>query len=218
MDSLTGPLPAGWREQPLGEVCEVRAGPSGTGTPTRGFGDDGTPLVRPRDIATRRVDGTETVRVADAVAARLKRYLLEPGDVVGTRTGTLGRFAVVAPEQQGWLYSTQLVRLRPSPEIDPVYLVHYLDLSPVRRWIDRHASGSTVRSITQRTLRSLPTALPPLSVQRAIGAALHALDDKARLHAEISRTTNELREALAPMLFSGQVPAPGEEAPLPPKP
>ncbi|XKK37676.1 restriction endonuclease subunit S [Nocardiopsis sp. ARC36] len=216
MDSLIGPLPAGWREQPLGEVCEVRAGPSGAGTSARGFTDDGTPLVRPRDIAARRVDGTGTVRVTDAVSARLDRYLLETGDVVGTRTGTLGRFAVVAPEQRGWLYSTQILRLRPSPEVDPVYLVHYLTLSPVQRWIDRHASGSTVKSITQRTLRSLPTALPPLAVQRAIGSTLHALDDKAHVHAEISRTTNDLREALAPMLFSGQVPAPGEGTPPPP--
>ncbi|MCK9873173.1 restriction endonuclease subunit S [Nocardiopsis dassonvillei] len=215
MDSLTGPLPAGWREQPLGEVCEVRAGPSGAGTPTRGFTDDGVPLVRPRDIAARRVDGTGAARVAHAVATRLDRYRLEPGDVLGTRTGTLGRFAVVAPEQRGWLYSTQLVRMRPSPEIDPVYLVHYLDLHPVRRWIDKHASGSTVRSVTQRTLRLLPTVLPPLSEQQAIGTALDALDDKARLHAEISRTTDDLRETLAPMLFSGRVPVPGEDAPPP---
>ncbi|NKZ01089.1 restriction endonuclease subunit S [Nocardiopsis alborubida] len=216
MDSLIGPLPAGWREQQLGEVCEIQAGPSGAGTSSREFTDRGTPLVRPRDIRDRRVDGAETVRVADAVAARLDRYLLAAGDVVGTRTGTLGRFAVVAPEQRGWLYSTQILRLRPSPELDPVYLTHYLALPPVQRWIDRHASGSTVRSITQRTLRSLPTALPPLSVQRAVGAALHALDDKARLHAEISRTTNDLREALAPMLFSGRVPVPeGDTSPPP---
>ncbi|WP_435105514.1 restriction endonuclease subunit S [Nocardiopsis synnemataformans] len=218
MDSLIGPLPADWRERPLHEVCEIQAGPSGAGTSSRDFSDQGTPVVRPRDIIARRVAASGQVCVTGGVAARLDRYLLEAGDVVGARTGTLGRFALVAPEQQGWLYSTQMLRLRPSPEVDPTYLVHYLDLFPVQKWIDRHASGSTVRSITQRTLRSLPTALPPLPIQRAIGAALHALDDKAHLHAEISRTTNDLREALAPMLFSGQVPAPGEETPLPPTP
>jgi len=33
------------------------------------------------------------------------------------------------------------------------------------------------------------------------------LDRKASLHAEISRTTSELHDALAPLLFSGRLPA-----------
>jgi hypothetical protein len=34
------------------------------------------------------------------------------------------------------------------------------------------------------------------------------LDDKAWLHMEIARTTGELRDALAPLLFSGRMTAP----------
>ncbi|QUX28226.1 restriction endonuclease subunit S [Nocardiopsis akebiae] len=206
MDSLIGPLAVGWSEHRLGDLCEVQAGPSGASLPSREFGVQGTPLVRPGDIVDRRVSETGLARVADATG-RLHRYRLRPGDVVGTRTGTLGRFARISSDQQDWLYSTQLLRVRPSARLDPVYLVHYLTLPVVQHWIDRHASGSTVRSLTVNTLRSLPTAVPPLGVQQAIGASLHALDDKARLHADISRTTSELHDALAPMLFSGRVPA-----------
>jgi hypothetical protein len=206
MDSLIGPLAAGWSEHRLDEVCEIQAGPSGDSLPSREFSAQGIPLVRPSDIVDRRVSETGLVGVTRATAERLHRYRLRPGDVVGTRTGTLGKFARVSSDQRGWLYSTQLFRVRPSVRLDPVYLVHYLALAAVQHWIDRHASGSTVRSLTVNTLRSLPTVVPPLDVQRAIGASLRTLDDKARLHAEMSRTTSELHDALAPMLFSGQVP------------
>ncbi|QBI55765.1 restriction endonuclease subunit S [Streptomonospora litoralis] len=209
MDALIGQLPSDWREQPLGEICSIQAGPSGAGMSSRAFTSHGTPVVRPGDISRRSVTDTGLARVDDATADHLKRYRLKSGDIVGARTGTLGRFALITPEQEGWLYNTQILRLRPSPENDSAYLVHYLALPAVQKWIARHASGSTVRSITQRTMQTLPTAVPSLNIQQAIGQALCALDDKARLHAEISRTTDELRETVAPMLLSGRVP-PGE--------
>lgn len=208
MGSLIESLPESWNEHRLGNVCEIQAGPSGASLPSREFIEQGTPLVRPRDIMGRRVSATGLVHLASTTATRLGRYRLDSGDVVGTRTGTLGRFALVTSEQQDWVYSTQLLRVRPSDLVDPVYLVHYLTLPTVQHWIDRHVSSSTVKSITVKTLGSLPIALPPLHIQRAIGTSLHALDDKARLYADISRTTSKLHDALAPMLFSGQVSVP----------
>jgi hypothetical protein len=165
-------------------------------------------VIRPGDITGLRVSDTGLVHAANADARLLDRYQVRDGDLVGTRTGTLGRFALITPAEQGWLFSTQIVRLRPGPEVDPAYLVHYLALEATQEWIGRHASGSTVRSITQRTLHSLPVALPPLELQTSIGEALRALDDKAWLHMEIARTTGELRDALAPLLFSGRMTAP----------
>lgn len=209
MGSVIGPLPDDWNEHTLDEVCEVQAGPSGASLTSREFTDAGVPLVRPADIADRWVSTANLARVSRTTAGRLHRYRLRAGDIVGTRTGTLGRFALLTSGEQDWLYSTQLIRIRPSDRVDPVYLVHYLSSPGVREWIHSHAYGSTaVGSVNVSALRSLPTALPPLHVQQAIGASLHALDDKARLHAQISRTTSELRDALAPMLLSGRMPVP----------
>jgi restriction endonuclease S subunit len=208
MDSVIGALPDEWSEHRLGDLCEIQAGPSGASLPSSEFTEKGTPLVRPGDIVNRRISDTELAHLCETTAGRLQRYRLRPGDIVGTRTGTLGRFALVSTYQRDWLYSTQLLRVRPSDRVDPLFLVHFLSLPTIQHWIDRHASGSAVKSITVGSVNSLPTALPPLHTQQAIGASLHALDDKARLHAEISRTTGELRDTLAPLLFSGRMTAP----------
>ncbi|MGW0788513.1 hypothetical protein ACWD04_09700 [Streptomyces sp. NPDC002911] len=46
--------------------------------------------------------------------------------------------------------------------------------------------------------------------QRRIGSLLGALDEKIRVHEEISRTTALLRDSLAGRLMSGQQPGPRE--------
>ncbi|GAA0978783.1 restriction endonuclease subunit S [Nocardiopsis tropica] len=192
-------------ERPLGEVCEVQAGTSGRGTSSQGFSDRGTPLVRPLNIVESRISEHGLVHVSEENAAHLgHRYRLLANDIVTARTGTLGRFALVEQEQQGWLMSGQLLRLRPSAAVDPHYLVHYLALPRTRAWIDAHTSGSTVPSITRKTVESLPVRLPPLNVQRSIGERLELLDARVRLQSEILETTRELRSSLAELLFAGR--------------
>ena len=53
----------------------------------------------------------------------------------------------------------------------------------------------------------MPISLPPLSVQRAIGHALVTLNDSIEAHQRICETTAELRDALLPLLLSGELPA-----------
>lgn len=190
-------------EQPLGEVCEIQAGASGRGTSSQELSDRGTPLVRPLNIIELRISERGLVHVPEENAAQLgNRYRLLANDIVTARTGTLGRFALVEQAQQGWLMSGQLLRLRPSAEVDPNYLVHYLALPRTRAWIDAHTSGSTIPSITRKTVESLPVPLPPLNVQRSIGEKLALLDARVRLQSEVLETTRELRASLAELLFA----------------
>lgn len=190
-------------ERPLGEICDIQAGPSGRGTSSQEFSDRGTPLVRPLNIVDLRVSEHGLAHVPEENAAQLgNRYRLLANDIVTARTGTLGRFALVEQGQQGWLMSGQLLRLRPSAEVDPNYLVHYLTLPRLRVWIDAHTSGSTIPSITRKTMESLPVLLPPLHVQRDIGERLALLDTRIRLQSEVLQTTRELRASLAELLFA----------------
>lgn len=194
-------------ERLLGEICEIQAGVSGKGTSSQEFSDQGTPLVRPLNIVALRVSEHGLVHVPEENAARLGgRYRLLANDIVTARTGTLGRFALVEQEQQGWLMSGQLLRLRPSADVDPHYLMNYLSLPRTRAWIDAHTSGTTVPSLTRKTMESLPVRLPPLNVQRGIGEKLALLDTRIRLQSEILRTTQELRGSLAELLFAEHPP------------
>ncbi|GGQ02970.1 restriction endonuclease subunit S [Streptosporangium pseudovulgare] len=198
MRSLIGELPEGWRQAPLGSLCDLVTGP---GIPAQVFGGD-VPVVKPRNIGDGRLIGPVD-RVPTDVAAGLFRYRLAAGDVLCVRTGNPGRHALVTTEHEEWLFGTGLIRLRPGGEVLPPYLNHYLGHPLVGNWFERNTTGSAVPSISGRALGALPVAVPPLDVQAAIGGVLEALNEKIAVHDLISRTTAELRDALLVRLLKG---------------
>ncbi|MEU1577081.1 restriction endonuclease subunit S [Streptomyces collinus] len=138
-------------------------------------------------------------------ARTLVKYQLAEGDILVTRTGTVGRCALVTGEHAGWLFHPNLVRLR-LPEAGPVgaaYLAAYVSASAAQVWIRTRAAGAVIPSLSIRTLSELPVLLPPDADQAAIGATLAALDDKIQAHTEIARATRAYRSELADALMNG---------------
>jgi len=198
LNALIGPVPDNWREVPLGEVCDVIAGPSanlmrpaGVGVPVK--------VVAPKNLEHGRITGSVTVQVTDEASSRLDRYRLAPGDLICVRTGDLSKQVLVDPEQEGWVVGNACFKLR--PRLDSHYLLHYLAHPAIREWIGRHASTATVPTLTLSTLRTLPVLFPPQETQVRIGTILGALDDKAAVHREIVAVTEKLRDSLFPVLL-----------------
>lgn len=55
---------------------------------------------------------------------RLKGYRLETNDIVFSRVGSVDINAHVGIEQNGWLFSGRVLRVRPKYDIDSLFL-HY---------------------------------------------------------------------------------------------
>ncbi|MEV5704503.1 restriction endonuclease subunit S [Actinoallomurus sp. NPDC052274] len=214
MKTLIGDVPDDWNTDLLGKYCEVKAGPSGgaPGAPPRpGTGEARIPLIAPKDIGEGRIVADDITYVSEKTAVQLRNYRLEPGDVVGVRTAGIGKYALIGVEHAGWLFNTACLRIRPNQnDVHPGYLLHYLRNPLVREWIAQNSLNSTIYSINTETIRQMPLVLPPVPVQEAIGGVLSALDEKAALHAEISRRTGELRDQLSPLLLTGALPKPYE--------
>jgi restriction endonuclease S subunit len=142
-------------------------------------------------------------------AHALHRHRLAAGDILVTRTGTVGRAALVTAHEEEWLYNTHLLRVRPHDPAQASYLVAYLVRRATADWLEKRAVGTTgMRSITVRTLSKLPVLLPPPDQQREIGAALAAVDEKIRAHEDIVKATSALRDTLSDLLMSGRLPPP----------
>jgi restriction endonuclease S subunit len=204
-DGVDG-LPQGWRRAPLGEICDVQAG--GPAVRRNEQVQAGVPLVRPADLQHNRISAQSAmVRVDPETARGLRKYRVVTDDILVTRTGTVGRVALVTDGESGWLYNTHLLRVRAHDPAQVPYLLAYLSHRGVSDWLERRAAGTTgMRSITVRTLLDLPISLPPLDRQREIGAALKAVDEKIRAHEEVVRVTTELRETLAELLMANRLP------------
>ncbi|WP_030673483.1 restriction endonuclease subunit S [Streptomyces cellulosae] len=202
--------PAGWSSSPLRELCRsIQAGPSVRAV-DKGHtqADGGIPVVLPRDLRGQRIVIEKTAAVPAIPwdrARTLVKYQLAEGDILLTRTGTVGRCAMVTGEHAGWLFHPNLVRLR-LPEMGRVpaaYLTAYVSATAAQHWIRTRAAGAVIPSLSIRILGELPVLLPPAAEQAAIGATLAALDDKIQAHTEIARATRAYRSTLADALMNG---------------
>ncbi|MEU9024399.1 restriction endonuclease subunit S [Actinomadura sp. NPDC048394] len=193
---------------PLAEVCRIQAGLSKR---TGRESPDGTPIVMIGNIARGRIVRDGLTRIVLPGDAGMDRYQLRPDDVVCARTGDLGRSAVAAAENAGWLVGSGCLRLRPGPAVLPCYLVHYFEQPAVRLWLRASSTGSVIPNLSIRTLAEMPVAVPPIGEQRALGEVLGLLDEKIAVHEEIVRATAELRGSVARLLFAGEHPPFGPE-------
>jgi restriction endonuclease S subunit len=202
MSALIGPSPAEWGEVPLSDICDLIPG-----APTHDDPDGSVPVLKPKNLVLGKLAGpTDTMDAAEA--EQHPRYRVRSGDLLCARTGTVGRIGLAAAEQAGWIFGSGLIciRTKPSSEVDPQFLGFYFIHPAVGDWVVRHARGTSIPNISSRVLGTLPVSLPPLSAQRAIGQALATLNDSIEAHMRICETTAELRDALLPMLLSGELP------------
>ncbi|MET7691044.1 restriction endonuclease subunit S [Streptomyces sp. NPDC005483] len=208
-------LPRGWRPTLLKDLCvSLQTGPAAHAQDkghTRA--DGGVPIVLPRDLRGQRIvsvaDPAAVPAMSWARARAREQYLLTAGDILLTRTGTVGRVALVTGEHDGWLFHPNLVRLRLPDDgaAQPAYLAAYLSSRSAQAWMDTRAAGAVIPSVSIRTLGELPVPLPPAAEQRTIGATLAALDDKIRAHSELVQATGEYRDVLAEALLTGALAA-----------
>ncbi|MEU7710740.1 N-6 DNA methylase [Micromonospora chalcea] len=197
---------------PLGELCGLKAGPSGSRLRSDLPPSDGVPVVLPRDLRDGEVVDHSGAGIPELTVSRFEGYRLEPGNVLVSRTVERGRVACVTEEQRGWLFSTGLIRLRvTSAEIIPDYLAHLLLSEACHEWMIRHTAGTVVGAITLPTLAKLPVPVVPLDEQEDLCRALNVVAEQARLYRRLASTTESLRQLLTNSLVAPPDEHPGAE-------
>jgi type I restriction enzyme M protein len=186
-----------WPTVQLGDLCKLVPG-----TPTHEVLDGSVPLLKPRNLLLGRLSGPTDMLGAEE-AQRLAGYQVRSGDLLCTRTGTVGRVGLATQEQDGWIFGTGLIRIRVEPEspVDPTFLSFYFTHPAVLDWIKRNSRGTSIPNISSQALATLPVRMPPLSDQRAIGMALSRLNESIDAYRRVSEATAELRDALLPLLM-----------------
>jgi restriction endonuclease S subunit len=202
MSALMGPTPAEWSEVQLSDICDLIPG-----APTHDDPEGSVPVLKPRNLMLGKLVG-QTDTMNESEAAQHLRYRVRTGDLLCARTGSVGRVGLATDEHAGWIFGSGLIciRIKSSNNVDPLYLAFYFTHPAVSDWIIRNARGTSIPNISGRVLGTLPVSLPPQSAQRAIGQALATLNDSIEAHQRICQTTAEIRDALLPLLLSGELP------------
>ena len=189
-------MPNGWVETTLGEIAKVQTGPFGSQLKNEQYIIGGTPVVTVEHIVDFKIKDFNYPSVTEEDAKRLSKYLLKEGDIVFTRVGSVDLSAYVNRNQDGWMFSSRMLSVRPSKEINSKFLSYFFQQSTFRNYLLKIAVGATMPSINTSILKEIPVSYPSLSVQKSIAAILTSFDDKIELLQAQNKTLEELAQTI----------------------
>jgi len=154
----------------------LQTGPFGSQLKANEYTDTGIPVVMPKDISNGEIITNEIARVPEAKARKLLKHRIVPGDILFPRRGDLGRIGVAKKENEGWLCGTGCLRARLKDEVDTNYIHQYVQLTSVKKWLERNALGQTMLNLNTEIISNLPIYLASLPEQTAIADLLSTWD------------------------------------------
>lgn len=142
------------------------------------------PIIRIKDINKGRVDKASSWLLSDATMNIETSWKLRGGDVVISKSGTIGKVGIVTNGAVGAVPASGLFVLRVNNQlIDPHFLSAYLDSAECRAWLKDRASGGVINHLNKRIIEDMPIPLPALQVQHRVAAEWreHGVDALAYL-------------------------------------
>lgn len=163
---------AGTEIRCIGDLCPYPV----NGVEVREYVGEGIPYLRIGDFKLLDIENSSVVRIdrrhADEVIEKVR---LCPGDVLLSRSGSLGVSGVVTDQWRDAVISSHLIRIRlQSPGWDPYYVALFLQSLPGKFQIEKWSNGGVQPEINQPSLKRI--VIPRLSdgAQKAIRNAVEA--------------------------------------------
>jgi type I restriction enzyme M protein len=156
----------------LSEVTEVTSGRfiKATDLLDAPTGESAVGYVRIRDLSQGKV-----VRVSNwlrpDLASMEQRWALLPGDVLVSKSGTIGKAALVRNGAVGSIAANGLYVLRANQErLDAGFLLAYLASSACQNWLTAQSRGAVIQHLNRAVLNDLRVPLPPMHLQARASA------------------------------------------------
>ncbi|MCL4772033.1 MAG: restriction endonuclease subunit S, partial [Burkholderiaceae bacterium] len=136
------------------------------------------PYLRTKDLQQGKV-ARATSWLRPELTGVEQRWALMPGDVLLSKSGTIGKAAIVRNGAAGAIAGNGLYVLRADPQrLDAGFLQAYLSSPSCQSWLTARARGTSIQHLNRGVLDELPVLLPPLHLQARAAAQFrdHGID------------------------------------------
>ena len=171
-----------WQEVHLADVADVTVGY--VGPMAAEYVPAGVPFLRSLNVRAHAIDLTGVKFVSREFHESIRKSALKPDDVVTVRTGKPGATAVV-PESLPEANCSDMLITRCGPDVDPHWLSYYIN-GVAQGFVSSRLVGAVQQHFNVGAAKELVLRMPSIDQQRAIAAALRALDEKIAVESSIA--------------------------------
>lgn len=209
-------LPEGWVWTSIEALLSpgqeaMKTGPFGTALSKSEHRESGVPVLGIENIGEGMFLPDNKIFVTATKGRSLSAYAVEAGDIIVSRSGTVGELCVVPEVHDGSLISTNLVRIRLQPNgVSPHFFVYLFQTgSIVKQQVVELCKGSSRAFLNQGILKSLALPLAPehelATLLSEIDAQFSVVDEVERTIASALQQAEALRQSILKRAFEGRL-------------
>ena len=194
-------LPEGWKIERLGDVCS----PPQYGFTTKAVENGTIRLLRTTDITNGKINWTD-VPFCYENPDNIEKYLLQDGDIVISRAGSVGvSYLINNPPHS--VFASYLIRFQPF--INKEYFYFFLKSLAYWKQISESSVGIAVPNVNASKLKNILIPVAPQETQQAIVNKIESLFDEidegiGRLKTA-AQQIQQYRQSLLKNAFNGEL-------------
>jgi type I restriction enzyme S subunit len=174
--------------------------------------DQGVSFIRSQNVYDSSFVWDGLVRIADQEAARLTGVTVYQDDVLLNITGaSILRTCVVDPEVLPARVNQHVSIVRARKGIPPRYVHNHLLLSSTKTYLLGMDAGASRQAVTKGHIESVPILEPTPAILAAWQDVVGPLYAQSALLPRNNRALVSIRDALLPLLLSGELSVAGAE-------
>lgn len=169
-------------------------------------GTDGYPLVRAKDINTGELSFDDVRYISEKQHRKLtKNHLTKKGDLLVSKSGTLGTCAIVRSDREFSTYES-IFTVRPDrSRLDIHYLIHLLQNKGFKEKLLGNKVGGTVAHLNLKMFRDFEIGVPPIELQRMFSNTILKCEAKLDKYRKSGEESELLFNSLNQAAFSGEL-------------
>lgn len=149
--------------------------------------DEGIPLLRIQNLKPNRMILDDVVKISEARRKELGNAFVSEGDLLISRSGSVGIVSVVPKEAEGFAFGSFMIKFCLNDKIDKDFVSMWLNNKISQLFIKREKIGAIQGNITIETIENLQIPTPSLATQKKLAEEI-----KERI-AQAKRTNMEAK-------------------------
>ena len=195
-----------WKQYSLKDISnKIQIGPFGSQLHRSDYIEDGIPLINPMHIINLKVIPDFSFSISYEKYIQLPNYHLKREDIIMARRGEMGRCALITEKGNGWFCGTGSLYIRPTNNVNSVYLLYALSGSSIKLYLERESRGITMKNLNKSILEKLRISIPPLSLQNKFAAIVEKVEKMKSKQMKSKIEIDNLFNSLMQRAFRGEL-------------
>ena len=194
-----------WKKSDLKNYAKVRIGPFGSLLHRDDYVTNGVPLVNPSHISAGKIIVDSELTISSKKMTELSAYVMHEGDVVLGRRGEIGRCAVVTRKEDGFLCGTGSIFIRPTENLNPIFLYNIISSASMRKNLENYAKGITMKNLNSGIIENLKIPVPPIELQTQFAQIVGKTEALKSQYQQSLQELDNLYGSLSQKAFRGEL-------------